>query len=252
MLVSGIQVELCHDLPIDATDDDSNVSSCQSKDKHFCLLVTRSDNLDICSHTVLLASSYSSALLDSLVSPPDVDKHQATTEDHVCHLKDDTSDEHGRSNIKQILVRIFSIRRGRRDTTACSLDDNREKIGTDENPGVQNWLDETVLATVPEDEVFECDGNRSSDQCRTENEKDKLNDESVVDPWIRTHDNATAVAYQFKDGTDRQPYHVGPCSCSNTEVYLWDESQRVGYDEKDTSAEIEVIAVEGGFDGTSF
>ncbi|KAI6776410.1 hypothetical protein HG530_000355 [Fusarium avenaceum] len=146
----------------------------------------------------LISSSHSSSILDSLVSPPDVDKHQTATEDHVGHLEDDTSNEETRAHIEQALIRIISISSDGRDTTASSLDNNGEEIGANKNPGIQDRLDETVFATVPQDKVLECDGNRGGHECRAEDEKDELDDKCVVDPGVGTHDYAPAVSYQLE------------------------------------------------------
>ena len=100
--------------------------------------------------------------------------------------------------------------RGGGDPTARALEDERQDVGEDENPGVEARLEDAELRAEFDDDVFESQVDACGDEGRGDDQAADLDFEAVGGPGVVVEDDAADVAEGFGEGADGEGDQVRP------------------------------------------
>lgn len=130
------------------------------------------------------------------------------------------------------------------------MNNDTEKVGANEDPGIQIRAQHGVLDSFLNDNPFEGDRDGCRNECGGEDEHDELDDESSVIPdgTDRGHGYTSGVAHQLEDYSNSEECRKGPCSSPYADDGRVDKSDRIKYSIKDAGPQVEEIAIGRGLD----
>ena len=190
--------------------------------------------------------------------------------------------------VADVLHGVVAVGRGGEAATGA-LQDEREDVAEDEDPGVVPGGQAGVLGADFDDDVLrcrisqhvhrsrgywrrwgkgggeeaerwgmghvgsvsylECEIDPRSNKCRRDDQAADLGLKAGLAPWVTVHHDPSDVSDCFAQAAEEEGDQVCPCSGFEAEAAVADGEEGEEGKEEGIGAEIGVVAVDGGFDG---